>query len=43
MIVVERTDPAAAVALGVDALNNSLGLPDPHRRSATSAKPASMG
>jgi len=29
MLVVERTDPSAAVAHGVDALNNSLGFADP--------------
>jgi ABC-type transport system substrate-binding protein len=29
MLVVERTDPSAPVAHGVDALNNSLGFADP--------------
>ena len=29
MLVVKRTDPSAAVAHGVDALNNSLGFADP--------------
>jgi hypothetical protein len=29
MLVVERTDPSAAVAHGVDARNNSLGFADP--------------
>jgi ABC-type transport system substrate-binding protein len=29
MLVVKRTDPSAAVAHGVDALNNSLGFSDP--------------
>jgi ABC-type transport system substrate-binding protein len=29
MLVVERTDPSAAVAHGVDALNTSLGFADP--------------
>ena len=29
MLVVERTDPSAAVAHGVDAFNNSLGFADP--------------
>jgi peptide/nickel transport system substrate-binding protein len=29
MLVVKRTDPAAAVAHGADALNNSLGFADP--------------
>jgi hypothetical protein len=29
MLVVERTDPPAAVAPGVDALNNSLGFANP--------------
>src|SRR5215472_11719966 len=29
ILVVERTDPSAAVAHGVDALNNSLGFADP--------------
>ena len=29
MLVVERTDPSAPVAHGVDAVNNSLGFADP--------------
>ena len=29
VLVVERTDPSAAVAHWVDALNNSLGFADP--------------
>jgi len=37
MLFVERTDPSAAVAHGVDALHNSLGSPIAHRCSATSA------
>jgi hypothetical protein len=34
MLVVERTDPSAAVAHGVDALNNSLGFADSDSISA---------